>query len=441
MATLVEQIRNAGIIGAGGAGFPTHVKMDAQVDTVIANGAECEPLLRVDQQVMVTHADEVVGGIVLAMEATGAAQGIIALKGKYKKAVAALEYIIKSHGITNIKVFQMGNYYPAGDEQVMVYDVTGRVIPEGGIPLQVNVVVSNVHTMMQIFYASQGQPVTWRYVTVGGAVKKPGTFKVPIGTSFTDLLALAGGTTIKEYSFVIGGPMMGKIGTDPQETVGKTTSGVLIMPSDHYVVTSKTSDIKRSIILARSACCQCTYCTQACPRNLLGHSIEPHKIMRAIAFGIADAALVENALYCVSCGLCTYYACPMGINPFRLCTEMRTQLLQQGIKPKAKKETYEAKEYAADRKVPVPLLMTKLNINQYNVDAPLQEELYEPQSVSLKLNQHIGAPATPVVTPGTKVMRGNLVADAAGKVSARVHASIDGTVVSVTENVVVISRT
>ena len=145
--SLIDNIRDAGIVGAGGAGFPTHVKVNCKAEYIIANGAECEPLLRVDQQLMRDHADMVVKGILAVKESTGAAHAVICLKEHYHDAVVALKKAAEGTGV-EIKLFK--SYYPAGDEQQMVYEVTGRVVPTGGLPLDVGCVVDNVSTLMNI---------------------------------------------------------------------------------------------------------------------------------------------------------------------------------------------------------------------------------------------------------------------------------------------------
>ena len=150
---IIERVKAAGIVGAGGAGFPTHVKLGASVDTVIANGAECEPMLCADQHVMARYPGEVVAGLRLAMTATGAERGIIALKREYKAAIDALAKAIA--GQSDLELFLMDSFYPAGDEYILVYDAVGRLVPEGGIPLEVGVVVQNVGTLLQIAHSLQ----------------------------------------------------------------------------------------------------------------------------------------------------------------------------------------------------------------------------------------------------------------------------------------------
>ena len=168
---IISKIREAGIVGEGGAGFPTHVKVNCKAECVIANGAECEPLLRVDQQIMQFFPERVVDGVVRLMEQTGAPRGVIALKDHYTEAIAALNKVIADK--PGVELHIMKSTYPAGDEQQIVYSVMKRVVPTGGLPLDVGAVVSNVSTLTDISRAMEDLPVTEKYVTVGGAVNHP----------------------------------------------------------------------------------------------------------------------------------------------------------------------------------------------------------------------------------------------------------------------------
>ncbi|RLE24584.1 MAG: hypothetical protein DRJ08_00620, partial [Acidobacteria bacterium] len=171
--SFVETIRNAGIIGAGGAGFPTYVKMQSSPDTLICNAAECEPLLYTDYYVIQNHIEGVVRGILLAKAQLGAERAVFAIKEKRHELFPAIEKAIKEAG-GGIEIFTLGDYYPAGDEQSLVHDVTGRIVPQNGIPIQVNVVVNNVLTFFQLWNAIENNvPVTERYVSVVGRVKHP----------------------------------------------------------------------------------------------------------------------------------------------------------------------------------------------------------------------------------------------------------------------------
>ncbi|HQM53730.1 MAG TPA: SLBB domain-containing protein, partial [bacterium] len=267
-ATLIDKVKQAGVVGAGGAGFPTWKKIDARVDVVIANGAECEPLLHNDQYLMAREAARVVRGMELVMEATGAGEGIVGLKEKYRDAVAAFRKTLGKK--SRIRLAFLENAYPAGDEFVIVYETTGRVIPAGGLPLDVGVANSNVETFKNIADAAEGRPVVSRYVTVAGAVRAPATFEAPIGIAWGELIDAAGGPTVEEYALMLGGPMMGKLSYDASQPLTKTTGAVVVLPRDHLLVRRRTVPFTKSLHVTRQFCCQCDLCTMICPRYLLG---------------------------------------------------------------------------------------------------------------------------------------------------------------------------
>lgn len=423
---IIELVKNAGVVGAGGAGFPTHVKLQAKVDTVIANGAECEPLLQGDQQMMAKYASQVVQGLLLVKKVTGATRAIIALKKKYHLAIEALEKIIAESG-NEVKIHLLDNFYPAGDEFVLVYETTGRIIPEGGLPLQVGCVVDNVVTLINIFQAVEKNiPVTVRSVTVIGAVKEPKTMILPVGTPIKKVLEFAGGPTVLNYTVLDGGPMMGVI-VDENAVITKKTSGVLVLPSDSEVVAIKSN--RYAIRQIKSACEQCQDCTEICPRYLLGHNFECHKIQRSVQAGKTE--LLTQAFMCCECGLCDWI-CPVKLTPRRVNQEVKRMLISSGMKNPHNRKPDMVRQMRQYRKVPVKRILSRLDLLKYDVFAPLKEEELEVKEVRIPLLQHIGAPAVPVIKVGDTVKKGDLIGEIPeGKLGARVHASIDGKVTEV----------
>ncbi len=430
-----EMVMNAGILGAGGAGFPTHVKINCQAGAVIVNGAECEPLLRVDQQVMELYAAEVVEGLRLVMEQTGAKEGVIALKKHYEGAVKALGAAIEPFG--QLRLHLLREYYPAGDEQQIVYEVTGRVVPTGGLPLDVGAVVCNASTLLNVADAAAGKKVVEKYVTVGGAVRTPRTFKVPVGISCRELLEAAGGTD-GPCRYIIGGPCMGRVTDDPDVPVTKTTGGFLAFPVDHPLWKLREETLNMQLI--RSVCCQCSMCTQMCPRNALGLNVQPHKAMRTIAQGTDLLGDANGGFSCCNCGVCTYYACNFGLKPSQAMQQMKAMLAQKGVKPR--KEVYtRADRSIDDKKLPVKRLIARMGLERYDVDAPLSEKLLPTGQVRIMLRMGVGAPSVPVVGVGDKVRKNTLVADIApGKLGVKMHASISGTVTAVTDSYIEIRK-
>jgi Na+-translocating ferredoxin:NAD+ oxidoreductase RnfC subunit len=432
---IVANVRAAGIVGVGGAGFPTHAKLSAKADFVIANGAECEPLLRIDQQVMSLCAEDVIEGLRLAMKATGAPNGIIALKGHYREAIGALSRVTENTG--DISLFIMRSYYPAGDEQQIVYQATGRIVPTGGIPIDVGVVVSNVSTLVNIVYAQRGIPVTGKYVTVGGAVQTPVTVNAPIGAPLEKLIERAGGTT-EECGYIIGGPCMGRICEDIREPVTKTTSGLLALPKSHPVFGLKRPEMNMQVI--KAVCCQCTMCSQMCPRNALGLHVEPHKAMRSLVQNADLMNDVNGVFSCCDCGLCTYYACNFGLKPAAVMAAFKRRLASAGVKPV--KGAYgpvdEAIEY---KRLPTFRLVSRLGLSVYDVPADIDPAPLDACSVRIPLKMHIGAPSVPVVKTGDKVRKAALIAKIPeGALGANIHSSIDGVVTEVTDGLIAIGN-
>ena len=437
MIEISTKVKEAGVVGAGGAGFPTHVKLAAQAEIVIVNAAECEPLLKTDQQLAASHPELLIRGLTLAMEATGAQKGIIALKAKYKDAIAALEPYISN--TNNIEIAIMPDIYPAGDEVITIWLTTGRRVPPGGIPLNIGVVVNNVQTLINVARAVDGTPVTTRTLTVTGAVKKPITVTVPIGMSIRDVLELAGGGS-EDLAYINGGPMMGTLITDLSAPVTKTTGGLIALPNDHMLIQRKRKTVESILRIAKTVCEQCSFCTELCPRHIIGHELSPHRLIRAVIYkNVGDPLLVTSALTCSECGVCEAYACPVGISPLRVNIALKTELRAKGIKYQG--ELGNVDPMAKHRLIPSSRLMDRLRLRPWYKEAPLSLEAYEPDEVMLKLQQHIGAPAVSVVKVGDIVRVGQLVGEIPeGALGAKVHASIEGTVIQMTLQTITIRK-
>ena len=435
--TIRERVRAAGVVGAGGAGFPAHVKLQAQVDTFLVNAAECEPMLKVDQQLMAVQAERLIRGVQYAMTATGARAGIIALKEKYQRAINALTPLLPA----GIRLHILPDVYPAGDEVLTIWMATGRRVPPAALPVSVGVVVNNVQTVLNIARAVEQQyPVTRRTLTVNGAVAKPITLTVPIGMSLREVLALAGGATVDDPGFINGGPMMGGLITSLDTPVSKTTGGLLVLPKSHSLIQRRMQDERTVLSVAKTVCEQCRLCTDLCPRHLIGHELSPHLLVRAVNYQqAATPQLLLTALTCSECNVCESVACPVGISPMRINRMLKREL-------RALNHRYEGPlnpedEMAKYRLIPVKRLITKLGLSDWYHDAPLTETDYPTDKTTLLLRQHIGASAIPCVQQGEHVVRGQCVADVpSGALGAPVHASIDGIVSEITEQSITVIR-
>ncbi|GHU63176.1 NADH dehydrogenase [Clostridia bacterium] len=432
---IVTNIRNAGVVGAGGAGFPTHVKMSGKAEWVIANGAECEPLLRVDQQLMTVFADELIAGLIFAMEAVGASKGVIALKDHYKDAIDVLRRQIEN--VPGISLYIMLSYYPAGDEQQIVYEVTGSVVPTGGIPLDVGVVISNVNTLINIARAQHSVPVTEKYVTVGGAVKTPVTVNAPIGISLRELIEHAGGVT-EECGYIIGGPCMGRVEWGLDHPVTKTTGGILAIPKDHPLFHLKSPEMNLQMV--KAVCCQCTMCSQMCPRNSLGLNVQPHKAMRSLAQGTDLMGDFGGVFSCCDCGICTYYACNFGLKPSTVMSALKQQLSEGGSRPE-KKPPLPVDSALDTKRLPTYRLIARLGLSDYDVPAPIDGHFLDTDQVTIPLKMHIGAPSVPIVRKGQRVKKEELIADIPeGSLGAKIHASISGVISDITDTGIHITK-
>lgn len=431
---LLRSIREAGVVGEGGAGFPAHVKYDARVETVIANGCECEPLLFTDQHMMQRHADEIVYALTAVRDAMGASRAIIAIKRKYAEVAERLEAAIAG---TGVELAQLENFYPAGDEHILVNELLGHTIPPLGLPKDVGAVVSNVGTLYSVSRAMKGRPVTHRAVTVTGEVARPSVLTVPVGTAAAECITACGGAVVSDPVYVLGGPMMGRFVDDPCEmartVITKTGGGLIVLPRGHYLHRMATLTIHEMQKQAAAACIQCRYCTDLCPRHNIGHGFETHRVMRAFGGGVDTAMGVLQASMCSECGVCELFACPMRLSPRRINAMFKDKFKEKGLTYEGPREVVKTQSLLnAFRKVPTARLAIKLDLLKYMEIRPEDGGGFTPGAVRIPLHQHTGAPAVAQVRPGDAVKAGDLIGEIPeGALGARVHASLAGTVTEV----------
>ena len=234
---------------------------------------------------------------------------------------------------------------------------------------------------------------------------------------------------------------MGRLTFDDSDVVTKTTAGLIILPIDHYLVERMERPMKDMNRIGKSACDQCSYCTEFCPRYLLGYDVQPHKVMRSLVFTTSGEGLWNQyADLCCSCGLCSLYACPEDLYPREACDQGKAYMKKAGLKYEQPKpvKVHPIKE---GRRVPLKQLMKKLDILKYNDETPFVRSSPVPNQVKILLNQHVGAPAIPVVKIGDKVNEGYLIGDVQnGKLGAKIHASISGKVTHVSDGFIRISK-
>ena len=435
IAELSKILRENGVVGAGGAGFPTYGKLSESADTIIMNCAECEPLLTLHRQLLKVHAREILKAFSLIADTLGA-RPVIGIKDEYRSTIEALETY--KDEFSDMRIHRLPGAYPMGDEVVLIYEATGRVVPPGGLPIACGVAVFNVETLYNVYNAVyEKRPVTDKYVTITGEVKHPLTVHVPVGITVEEAVAMAGGATVDNPVYLLGGPMMGSFGSGSQP-VTKMTSAVIVLPADHSLVYKKKQNPANALARAASACCQCRTCTDLCPRHGLGHPISPQLFMRAAAnLDFQSVSPFLDTLFCSSCGVCEIYSCPQGLSPRSLMAEYKAGLRKAGVKPPAVQAgpVDPAREY---RRTPEERLLARLGLTRYENDAKLDDTLRSADAVKLLLSQHIGAPAAAAVKPGDKVQTGDVAAYAAEGLSVCIHASISGTVTEVTDKYIVI---
>lgn len=430
---LIESVRDAGIVGAGGAGFPAHVKYGCDADVFIINGAECEPLAHKDEAILESRAADVVLGAAALRDELGAREVILAVKETRARRLANLYGGLKVHPLAEI--------YPAGDEAVLVYDVTGRRVPAAGVPPDVGVVVSNVETVLNVARAARGKRVETTWVTVGGAVAGPFTAEVPVGTPASFLLEEAGGATVTDYVVFDGGPMMGEEIDADDYGVKLTTGLILVLPRDHPVVLKTRLPLEHVRTVAGSACTQCRDCTELCPRYLLGYDVTPHLSMRRFFTwgGDAELSFFANAAGCTGCGLCELYACPMAISPRRVQNHLRGRLT--GASKGEGAATVHADR--PGRQVPAARLKKRIDVAAYDRPAPFRSLRGEPRRVIVDLKQPYGAQPAVLVREGDRVEKGQAVAapEAGDLMGVPVYASLAGRVAAAGAERVVVDRT
>ncbi len=423
----LARLEELGVVGAGGGGFPAAAKFRTRVSTVIANAAECEPLLHKDKELLLHLSEPFLRGLGMAMEMAGAREGVIGIKEKYREIIAAIE----GQAPPGIRVVALPDVYPAGDEFILVHMITGRVIPPGGLPKDVDCVVSNVETLINI---GLDRPVTHKYLTVAGAVANPVTVRVPIGITIGEVLPAAGGPIVADFGVLLGGVMMARPAASLDVPVTKTTGGMVVLPASHPLIrrhNAPWADVQR---IGRSACDQCRFCTEFCPRFLLGHPIEPHRAMQSLGFSIGSDSMIAGTLYCCECNLCTLFSCPEDLDPKNVCAQSKPAARERGLVFKGTPESVRPHPMAEFRRVPMRRLIARLGLGEFNNAGPLIDFEFAPRTVNLPLKQHAGAPAVAVVKCGERVRAGDLLAaPEPGKLGACVHASIDGVVTVMTD--------
>jgi electron transport complex protein RnfC len=302
---ICEAVRDAGVVGMGGAGFPTRVKIEPNPrlpkHTMIVNGCECEPYITCDYRVMLEWTKQVIIGIELAQKASGCSEVFIGIEDNKPKAIEVMQSVLEEMGSPGIKVVSLKTKYPQGGERQLIRSILQRVVPTGGIPPMIGVLVLNVATCAAIAEAVVANlPLTHRVITVTGeSIAEPGNYYVPIGTSVETLIEICGGVTQKSARVILGGPMMGIAIADLKTPTTKTTGAITIITKEQM---GQAKFEKR-----QTACIRCGRCLEACPENL-----NPTQIAHAVKNNLLEMAQKYYMSACIECGCCSY-VCPANI--------------------------------------------------------------------------------------------------------------------------------
>ena len=430
-------LQACGIVGAGGAGFPSFAKLAEGADTLVVNAAECEPLIYTDYMLLSESLGAVLSGAAHIMAASGIQKTLMALK-KHRAEMLGLSDGERLADGVFVKL--LPDAYPMGDEINLIYEATGRLIPPGSLPITKGVIVLNAETLYNIDRAiSRGKPVTDKFVTIGGDVDTPRVVRVPVGMRVHELFQKLGVSVPETHSLIDGGPSMGRI-VDPRTAiVTKTTKALLILPKDTPAVAHKTVSVDDMLRRAASCCCGCSRCTEMCPRHLLGYPIEPHKMIRAAnnAAIAQNPAMAVNASLCCSCGVCAEVCC-QDISPKDVILSLKGLLAKNKLRFAA---TGEDATPSADRSyhlIPSSRWESILGVRCFDAVPAFERALISARRVEIPLSGHIGAPSVPTVKVGDAVTRGDRIAACAAGLSLPQHTGICGKVTLVDDKKIVI---
>ena len=426
MQELKNLMRDFGIVGAGGAGFPSYAKLAEGTDLLLINGAECEPLLATDYILLRDELDLVLQGILEVIKHTSITKAYIGVKAHNAERLGWVDGQMLADGVY---ARALPDIYPLGDEISLIYEATGRLVNPGKLPITKGIIVYNVETMYNLGRGIRyGEPVTTKWLTIGGEVKNPVVIRVPLGTKIADIFARLNIEIKEGYTVIDGGPSMGKVINPKTYAVNKTTKGILILPNNSQAILSKLTNLELAVKRAETACCQCTRCTDMCPRHLLGYPLEPHKMVRT-AMGAIEVMpdMVISATLCCGCGVCESLACNQGISPKAVIDNYKKVLSKNRLRFDKNGE-YSIRTERDYRMIPYKKWMSSLGVSEFDRDTDFYGEMNDFDRVELTLSRHIGIPSVPVVHDGDIVAKGDLIASAQDGLSLPQHASISGRV-------------
>ncbi len=436
---IMLRMRNAGVVGTDKFAVPTYVKLSSKADLVIANGAESEPLLHSEKSLLYEKPGLIIDGIKIAMEATGALKAVIAVRSSEKERMSYLSALLKEE--EDIDLFFLEDFYPSGDDPILVYEVTKKLIPEGKTPLDEGIVVEKLLSFAWMYQGYHGKPVTERPISVVGEVQKPQVSWFPIGTLYKDVLKSAGGTTLDLKDAVVfdGGPLQGEIVKDLNVGIGKNTSAVMVLPKDHKVSKVKMKSLEEMILQNQGVSGDSSMMEDLCPRYQLGYDIHPSEVMKSFHFPLTmKSATLSSAYLCNDCSLCEFVgSSTLNESPRLVYSEFLKGLARQGKKKplESSKKIKKVRSNYEYNKVSCSHLTRRIQVEKYDSFNRSILPKTNPQKVRVPVTRHKGTPAQPVVVEGQSLRMGDVIAfSPPGELGTTYHASIPGRVSEVNDH-------
>ncbi len=417
----INLLRENGVVGGGGGSFPTYKKFSFNnLDTLIINGVECEPLLYSDYFLVKERFEEIIFTLQRLQEIFNFRDIFFTLK---KKRLELADFLRKKdiENIKNLKFYLFEDIYPAGDEQIIIKAIKGITLPSFKLPGDYGIVVLNLQTLVFISEAIRGKPAIRRFVTVSGLVKNPLVFDVPIGTKIKDLIDISGGYLVDNPVIFAGGVMMGGI-IGESFSIKKGTTGIIVIAGDSKLMVEKKTSADIFSKKARSVCDGCMECTLFCSRNLIGKKIRPHLIMRYSEDYLSGRRSIPSEVFnCSECGLCYVYSCPLGLSPRKVI---------KSLKEKSKRDVVEDFDESENFLFKIPpsyKIKKRLEIEDVK---PNFHGVYNPSIISVDIKQSKGFSPKPIVKDGEFVLTGEKICKMSqNKLGVPLHSPVTGKIV------------
>ncbi len=418
---LREKLQEKGVVGLGGGGFPSFLKLRENLHTFIINGAECEPLLKSDFFYIKNNLPKIISTAKLFRKHLKIKRIVFAIKKKNLK-------IIDSEllGKNKIEIFPLKDSYPVGDERIIIKLLDNKLIPHEKYPGDYGYIVHNVETCGAIFDAVEGDiPLTKRYITICGEVKNSFVAEVKIGTPIKKLIETAGGYTCEDPVILESGVMMGKIVSE-DDFIKKQTSALIVLPMDNRAVLERLRDISHTVKKSFESCCSCEMCTMLCSRKNIGYYLRPDRILKG------NLKFYDTSIFnCSGCGICSLYACPFDLSPRKII-----DFLKKKSKGAVERNFPENAFGGENLLIPSENLKKKLNITKYET----QIEFMKINDFSTKYEVYLPPGTRWLYEKGKKVKEGDKLNEIVEKYGNLIHSPISGTISLVDGNKLKIKR-